>query len=76
MDEIGKNLKRLRRARGLSQEELASLSGVSRPTIARLECRPDAGGNTTLRIIRRLSVSLDVPAWVLMASEESRSAVA
>ncbi len=34
---VGRNLRRLRKIHGLSQEELADRSGVSRPTIAALE---------------------------------------
>lgn len=48
LDSLGPNLERLRRARGLSQEELAAASGVSVDTISRLErgTRKAARGGT------------------------------
>ncbi len=54
------NLKRLREVRGLSQQALADLSGVPRPTVAHLE---SGNANPTvlvlLRVCHSLSVSMD-----------------
>ena len=36
------DIKRIRKEKGISQEELAEKSGVSRPTISNLEYNPDA----------------------------------
>lgn len=36
------DIKRIRKEKGISQEELAEKSGVSRPTISNLENNPDA----------------------------------
>lgn len=61
-------LETARRARVLSQQELADLSGVSRVAIARIE----AGTNTNPRpsTIRRLAVALDVaPTWLMYGEE-------
>lgn len=43
---LGENVRRIREARGLSQEELAEKSGVHRVTIARLEAGLQEGVNT------------------------------
>lgn len=46
-------LRRHRKARTLSQEELATLSGVSRPTIARLELGTTGAYISTRRKLAR-----------------------
>jgi predicted transcriptional regulator len=51
------SLKRLREARFLTQAELAVRSGVSRPTIARLETGADEARFST---IRKLAEALSV----------------
>jgi predicted transcriptional regulator len=51
------HLKRLREGRFLTQEELAERSGVSRPTIARLE---SSGDDARLKTIRKLAEALGV----------------
>ena len=54
MDDIHANLaanvKRLREARGLSQQRMAELSGIPRPTWASLE---SGGANPTLAVLSR-----------------------
>ncbi len=35
--EIGKTIKKLRKERGYSQEELAKMANISRPTLSKLE---------------------------------------
>ncbi len=37
LSELGKNIRDLRKQRGISQENLAKLSGVSRATLSKLE---------------------------------------
>ncbi len=54
---LGANLCRIRRARGLSQEELAEISGLSNRYIGKIE-RGDA--NPTLDILMRLATSVNV----------------
>ena len=61
---LGVRLEGARRARLLSQEELAAASGVGRNTIVRIETgavgRPHGG------TLRRLAAALDVdPAWLV-----------
>ena len=60
-------LRRLRRARAFTQEELSRISGVSRDTISALE----AGKREAQpRTIRRLADALNVEAQELMKGED------
>jgi transcriptional regulator with XRE-family HTH domain len=54
---LGENLRRLRGARGLSQQRMAQLSGVPRPTWASLE---SGSANPTLSVLSRAAVALQV----------------
>ncbi len=56
-------LRRERKARTLSQEELAKLSGVSRPTIARIELGTTGAYRST---VDKLARGLKVPRGRLM----------
>jgi ribosome-binding protein aMBF1 (putative translation factor) len=54
--ELGEQVRRLREARGMSQQELARRAGTSQPAIARLE----AGGvDPRLETLHRLGRALD-----------------
>jgi transcriptional regulator with XRE-family HTH domain len=61
MDEAGANLaanvRRLREARGLSQQQMAKLSGIPRPTWASLET---GAANPTLAVLTRAAAALQV----------------
>lgn len=49
-----------RKRAGLSQQDLANLSGVPRTTIGRLECRQRQGQISTVEILAdALSISID-----------------
>ena len=50
-------LKQLRGVRGVTQQRLAQLSGVPRPTIANLE---SGGANPTLQVLTRVAAALQV----------------
>lgn len=50
---IGENLRRLRQARGFTQEQLAATSGVSRPTITNIEVGKSAASSKTLAILAK-----------------------
>lgn len=50
------DIKRIRKEKGISQEELAEKSGVSRPTISNLENNPDAV--TTTDTLQKIDFSL------------------
>lgn len=51
-------LKTIREKRGLTQEELAAKSGISRATISNLENNPEAV--TTTDTLKKLAVALNV----------------
>lgn len=55
---FAENVRRLRKARGLSQEELAEAAGVHRTYIGMLE---RAEKNVTIYNIERIAIALDVP---------------
>jgi transcriptional regulator with XRE-family HTH domain len=54
---LAANVKRLREARGLSQLQMAKLSGMPRPTWASLEA---GGANPTLAVLTRAAAALQV----------------
>lgn len=54
---LADNVKRLREARGLSQQRAADLSGIPRPTWASLE---SGAANPTLAVLSRVAVALQV----------------
>ncbi len=62
--EFGHSLKRLRNARGLSQEQLAYAAGLSRYTYQKFEkgeSMPGAPANPSLRNVMALAQVLQVP---------------
>jgi transcriptional regulator with XRE-family HTH domain len=54
---LAANVRRLREARGLSQQRMARLSGIPRPTWASLEA---GGANPTLAVLTRAASALQV----------------
>ena len=54
---LGANIRRLREARDLSQQRMAELSGMPRPTWASLE---SGGANPTLAVLARAATALQV----------------
>jgi transcriptional regulator with XRE-family HTH domain len=54
---LAANLRRLREARGLSQQQMARLAGMPRPTWASLEA---GGANPTLGVLARAAAALQV----------------
>lgn len=65
---LAENLRRLREARGLTQQELSEASGVPRPTLAHLE---SGQANPTLSVLARVAVTLSVPMEELVAAPPS-----
>ena len=55
--QLASNLRRLREARGWTQQQLADNSGVPRPTLAHLE---SGDGNPTLAVLMRVALALSV----------------
>ncbi len=56
-DRLAKNIKQLRDARGLTQQQIAKLAGVPRATFANLE---SGTANPTLSILERVATALQV----------------
>ncbi len=54
---LGGNIRRLREAHGLSQQRMAELSGIPRPTWASLE---SGAANPTLAVLSKAAVALQV----------------
>lgn len=65
---VGRNIRALRRARGLSQEELADELGVHRTYMGGLE---RGERNLTLRTLERLAVRLGVDPVSLLSSTDA-----
>ena len=63
---LARNLRAARRAKGLSQEELARISGVAQPDISDLE-RGDPGVNPTLTKLEMLAAALDTMPGALLS---------
>lgn len=62
---LGKNVRALRQARGLTQNQMAKLSGLPRATWANLET---GTANPTLSVVHRVALSLSVPIEELTSS--------
>jgi transcriptional regulator with XRE-family HTH domain len=64
---VSEGLRRFRKARGLSLDELAQRSGVSRAALSQIE---GARTNPTLAVLWKIAVGLEVPFQVLMGVTE------
>src|SRR4051812_1016811 len=64
-ENIARNLRQLREARGLSQEQLAKLSGVPRPTWANLE---SGSANPTVTVLAKVATALQVSVEELISA--------
>lgn len=60
MTEIARRVRDARAARGWSQHELAEHSGVSRPTVARVEAGDDVNTAKLMRIAEALGLVLRI----------------
>lgn len=65
---LADNLRRLREARGLTQQQLSEASGVPRPTLAHLE---SGSANPTLSVLARVATTLGVAMEELVAAKEA-----
>ena len=65
---LGRNVRKLREERGLSQEAFADLSGLHRTYLSGIE---RGARNPTVGIIERLANALDVPASDLLAEDQT-----
>lgn len=64
---IGDNVRKIRRARKLSQEALALEAGMDQAYVSRVE---SGACNTTVLIVERLANALNVPADHLLKARE------
>ena len=55
---IGKNIKRLRRERGISQDKLSKLADISLNTISKIEL--DESPNPTIETVQKIAGALGV----------------
>lgn len=62
---LGLNVKQLREARGITQQQIAKLAGVPRATWANLE---SGAANPTLAVLRRAAVALQVSIEELLSA--------
>lgn len=69
---VGSNLRRLRKAHGLSLERLAELSGVSRAMLGQIET---AKSVPTVSLLWRVADALGVPVATLVSTETEPSVV-
>jgi transcriptional regulator with XRE-family HTH domain len=58
MSTIGKNIKKLREKKGISQDRLSKLADISVNTIAKLEL--DYSPNPTIETLQKIAKALDV----------------
>ena len=58
MSTIGKNIKRYRQEKGLSQDKLSKLADLSLNTVVKMEL--DESPNPTIETIQRIAKALDV----------------
>lgn len=58
MSTISKNIRKLREQKGISQDKLSKLAGISLNTIAKLEL--DETQNPTIETLQKIAKALDV----------------
>jgi len=58
MSTIGKNIKRLRQEKGLSQDKLSKLADLSLNTVVKIEL--DESSNPTIETVQRIAKALEV----------------
>lgn len=67
---FARNIRRLRHARGLSQEQLAADAGISREYLSTLE---RSGYSASIDVIERIAAALDVEPANLLESPKQRA---
>ena len=58
MSTIGKNIKRLRQAKGISQDKLSKLADLSLQTVVKIEL--DEKPNPTIETVQKIAKAFDV----------------
>ena len=69
-ERLARNLRQLRLARGLTQQQIAKLSGLPRATWANLE---SSGANPTLAVLHRVALALQVPLEELISAQRAEA---
>jgi len=69
-ERLARNLKQLRLARGLTQQQIAKISGLPRATWAHLE---SSGANPTLAVLHRVALALQVPLEELISAQHAEA---
>lgn len=64
-DRLSRNVRQLRQARGLTQQQMSKLSDLPRATWANLE---SGGANPTLAVLHRVAIALQVPLEELVST--------
>mgnify|MGYP001950670744 CR=1 FL=1 len=65
--QVGLNIQKLRRERGISQEDLALMAKVNRGYMGKLE---NAKNSASLDMVERIATALNVvPSWLLVGDE-------
>ena len=67
-DRLAQNLRKLRQAKGLSQEEFAHQAGLHRTYVSDLE---RGSRNPTITVVDKLAVALGVPVGALLDEQHS-----
>jgi XRE family transcriptional regulator, regulator of sulfur utilization len=67
---IAQNVRQLRQSRNLTQEQLARLSGVPRPTWSNLE---SGAANPTVSVLARVAAALQVPVEELISPPKAQT---
>src|SRR5262245_16890017 len=67
---IAQNLRQLRQSRNLTQEQLARLSGVPRPTWSNLE---SGAANPTVAVLAKVAAALQVPVEELISPPKAQA---
>jgi len=68
--QVGANVKRWRKERGLSQEGLAFECGLHRTYISGVE---RGIRNPTVAVLEQIAIALDVPTWRLLEESKGKS---
>jgi transcriptional regulator with XRE-family HTH domain len=69
-ERLARNLRQLRLARGLTQQQIAKISGLPRATWANLE---SSGANPTLAVLHRVALALQVPLEELISAPRAEA---
>jgi transcriptional regulator with XRE-family HTH domain len=69
-DRLGRNVRQLRELRGMTQEQMARLSGIPRATWGHVE---SGAANPTIAVLRRVALALQVPLEELVSTPRAIS---